>query len=59
MTGQDVKTLRKKLLLLQAELADELGVSVATVRLWEQGKSNISIKSERIIIDYCKKRGIK
>lgn len=58
MTGKDIKTIRSKLLLLQTELADELGVSIATIRLWEQGKRNISIKSQRLVLEYCKKKGI-
>lgn len=59
MINKDIKSLRKKLLLLQSELADELGVSVATIRLWEQGKRNLSIKSQRLVLAYCKERGIK
>lgn len=58
MTGKDIKTIRQKLLLLQTELADELGVSLSAVQLWEQGKRNISIKSQRLVLEYCKKRGV-
>ena len=59
MTGRDIKTIRTKLLLLQEELADELGVSIATVRLWEQGKMGMSIKRQREVLEFCKKRGIR
>ena len=58
MTGKDIKTIRNKLLLLQTELADELGVSLSAVQLWEQGRRNISIKSQRLVLEYCKKKGI-
>lgn len=58
MTGRDIKTIRNKLLLLQEELADELGVSIATVRLWEQGKMGMSIKRQREVLEFCKKKGI-
>lgn len=58
MTGQDIKNIRNKLLLLQTELADDLGVSVLSVRLWETGKSGISIKSQRKILEYCKRKGV-
>ena len=58
MTGKDIKTIRQKLLLLQTELADELGVSLSAVQLWEQGKRNISIKSQRLVLEYCKKKGV-
>ena len=58
MTGKDIKTIRQKLLLLQTELADELGVSLSAVQLWEQGRRNISIKSQRLVLEYCKKKGV-
>ena len=58
MTGKDIKIIRKKLVLLQEEMADELGVSVATVRLWEQGKREMSIRKQRLVLEYCKNKGI-
>ena len=58
MTGKDIKTIRNKLLLLQTELADELGVSLSAVQLWEQGRREMSIKSQRLVLEYCKKKGI-
>lgn len=58
MTGKDIKTIRQKLLLLQTELADELGVSLSAVQLWEQGRREMSIKSQRLVLEYCKKKGI-
>lgn len=58
MTGKDIKTIRNKLLLLQQEFADELGVSICTIRFWEQGKRGISIRSQRLVLEYCKKKGV-
>lgn len=58
MTGKDIKKIRNKLLLLQTELADELGFSLSAIQLWEQGRRNISIKSQRLILEYCKKKGV-
>ena len=58
MTGQDIKTIRNKLLLLQQELADDLGLHIETIKSWEQGKRNISIKSQRLVLEYCKKKGV-
>jgi DNA-binding transcriptional regulator YiaG len=58
MTGKDVKIIRNKLLLLQEEMADELGVSIATIRLWEQGKREMSIRKQRLVLEYCKNKGI-
>ena len=58
MTGKDIKTIRHKLLLLQTELADELGVSLSAVQLWEQGRREMSIKSQRLVLEYCRKKGV-
>lgn len=58
MTGEDIKTIRQKLLLLQTELADELGVSLSAVQFWEQGRREMSIKSQRLVLEYCRKKGI-
>lgn len=58
MTGKDIKEIRNKLLLLQQEFADELGVSICTIRFWEQGKRGISIRSQRLVLEYCKKKGV-
>ena len=58
MTGKDIKAIRNKLLLLQQEFADELGVSICTIRFWEQGKRGISIKSQRLVLEYCKRKGV-
>jgi DNA-binding transcriptional regulator YiaG len=59
MTGKDIKVIRNKLLLLQDELAHELGVSITTVRMWETGKMGMSIKRQREVLEFCKKKGVK
>ena len=53
------KELREKLILSQAELAELLGVSFASVNRWEQGHHEPTIKSKRKIVALCKKHKIK
>lgn len=36
--AEAIKKLRKKMMLTQTELADQLGVSFGTVNRWESGK---------------------
>jgi len=48
-----VKTLRKKLILSQSELAEMIGVSFTTVNRWENGKHEPTIKIKRKIIELC------
>ena len=54
-----IKELREKLILSQAELAELLGVSFASVNRWEQGHHEPTIKSKRKIAALCKKHKIK
>ncbi len=54
-----IKEIREVLLLSQEELADELGVSFATVNRWENGHHEPTIKAKRAIRDYCRKKKIK
>ena len=54
-----IKELREKLILSQAELAELLGVSFASVNRWEQGHHEPTIKSKRKIVALCKKHKIK
>jgi DNA-binding transcriptional regulator YiaG len=42
MTGDQLRTLRERCKLTQAEAADRLAVHVGTVRNWEQGRRAIS-----------------
>ena len=54
-----IKKLREKMILSQAELAELLGVSFASVNRWEQGHHEPTIKSKRKIVALCKKHKIK
>ena len=47
MTAEDIKLLRKKLKLTQAELASKLGVSITTIARWEGKKSRPSQLARR------------
>lgn len=54
-----IKELREKLILSQAELAELLRVSFASVNRWEMGHHEPTIKSKRKIVTLCKKHKIK
>lgn len=54
-----IKELREKLIFSQAELAELLGVSFASVNRWEMGHHEPTIKSKRKIVALCKKHRIK
>ncbi|MBO4737778.1 MAG: helix-turn-helix transcriptional regulator [Bacilli bacterium] len=54
-----VKRIRNTLLVTQVELAEELGVSFATVNRWEKGHHEPTIKQKRAIKGFCKKKRIK
>lgn len=56
--GEKVKAVRRKLLLSQAEFAQEIGVSYPTVNRWENGKFEPSYKAQRAFYDYCRKHNI-
>lgn len=59
MTYSDgVKTLRKKMLLTQTELAKKLGVAFATVNRWENGEHQPTMKIKRKLAPLFKKHGI-
>ncbi len=45
--GKMIKALREKMTLSQAELAEVLGVSYASVNRWETGKHEPTIKVKR------------
>ncbi|MDD6917727.1 MAG: helix-turn-helix transcriptional regulator [bacterium] len=53
-----VKRIRETLLITQVELAEQLGVSFATVNRWEKGHHEPTITQKRKIRDFCKKHGI-
>ena len=54
-----IKELREKMILSQAELAELLGVSFASVNRWEMGHHEPTIKSKRKIVALCKKHKIR
>lgn len=54
-----IKEMREKMILSQAELAELLGVSFASVNRWEMGHHAPTIKSKRKIVALCKKHKIK
>lgn len=53
-----VKRIRNTLLVTQGELAEELGVSFATVNRWEKGHHEPTMTQKRAIRDLCKKKRI-
>ena len=53
-----IRTIRADLILTQAELADMLGVSFATVNRWENGHHEPTIKQRRALRDFCRKKRI-
>lgn len=54
-----VKRIRETLLITQVELAEQLGVSFATVNRWEKGHHEPTITDKRKIRDLCLKKRIK
>ncbi len=48
-----VKHIRNTLLVTQVELAEELGVSFATVNRWEKGHHEPTMTQKRKIRDFC------
>lgn len=54
-----IKRIRETLLITQVELANELGVSFATVNRWEKGHHEPTITQKRKIRDFCKKKRVK
>lgn len=54
-----LKELREKLIISQAELAELIGVSFATVNRWENGRHEPTLKAKRAIKDLCKKNHIR
>ena len=54
----NIRKIREKLVMTQAELATALQVSGVIVSLWELGKVKISPKNQRKIIALCKRKKI-
>lgn len=49
VTGRELRTIRQKLSLTQAALADAIGVSSNTVARWERGEMVISEPAARLV----------
>lgn len=56
--SQTIKTIRGKLCVSQAEFAEMLGVSFATVNRWENSRNNPSYKARRKMRSICKEHGV-
>ena len=56
--AEDIKKIRRKAFLTQDEFAKQLGVSYTTVNRWETGKAKPTLKTMKLIDDYCKEHGI-
>jgi putative transcriptional regulator len=56
--SEDLKRIRRKAFMTQEDFAKELGVSFATVNRWETGKAKPTLKTMKLIDDYCKKHTI-
>lgn len=54
----NIKKIRKKAFLSQEDFAKEIGVSFATVNRWETGKAKPTLKTMKLIDDYCKRNNI-
>lgn len=53
-----IKTIRDRLFITQAELAEKIDVSFASVNRWEQGHHEPTMKAKRKIADICRELGI-
>ena len=56
--SEKIKFIRGTLLLSQKRLAEEIGVSFATVNRWESGKHQPSFIDSKKVEDYCKEKEI-
>jgi putative transcriptional regulator len=56
--SNNIKALREAMLITQAELADKLGVSFASVNRYENGKYEPTMKVKRAIMKLFKEYGI-
>lgn len=54
----DIKRIRQCSLLSQEAFAQAIGVSFTTVNRWECGKAKPSLKTMKLIDEYCKKNNI-
>jgi DNA-binding XRE family transcriptional regulator len=57
--AEAVKTLRKKMLLTQTEMAEKLGVAFISINRWEKGHCEPTMKAKRKLALLFNKYGIK
>jgi len=55
--SQFVRSLRRELKMTQEELAHELGISLATVNRWENGRSRPSKLARAALLDFAQRHG--
>ena len=53
-----IRTIRVKLFITQAELAEMIGVSFASVNRWEQGHHEPTMKAKRKLAAICRENNI-
>ncbi len=53
-----IKTIRDRLFITQAELAEKIDVSFASVNRWEQGHHEPTMKAKRKLAEICRELGI-
>lgn len=56
--GEQVKRVRGELLLTQAEMAKEIGITPSTISRWENSSREPSFLGKQQFVQFCKKRGI-
>lgn len=56
--SEKVLEVRGRLLISQEQLAEEIGVSFATINRWEAGRNEPSFLAQRKFNDFCEKKGI-
>lgn len=56
--SEQVKWVRGELLLTQAEMAREIGITPSTVSRWENSSREPSFLGKKQFAQFCKKRGI-
>lgn len=56
---EEVKVLRKKMIMLQIKFADYLEVSFGTVNRWDKGNFTPTVRAKRKLVPAFKKHNIK
>jgi DNA-binding transcriptional regulator YiaG len=58
MLRDTIKELRGALKLTQREFSEAVGISMYTIRNWEQGKYNISGRHLAMLLNFCDKNNL-